>query len=117
MSGEVVTTVTCDDCGASRIARDTDVTAECITIVTTTRPCDHADDAHDYRALADHVIEHLNPADDDIAELAIACDAIDEAVEFIEAQPCSCSSDAEDEGDPCRRCLVLGRCNDLRVGR
>lgn len=67
-------------------------------------------EATDYETLRDHIIDKLNPSDDDAAEVSILCAAIDQAVGYIEAQPCTCPAGTfEDYGDPCPRCWALMR--------
>lgn len=72
-----------------------------------------ADDARDYRTLANQVIKWFNPPDDDVAEIAIHLDAVMRAGKFIEEQPCTCEEGAaEFLVDPCPRCQALGRAAD-----
>jgi len=78
----------------------------------------HEDYEDDYRLLADAVFEHLNPHDQDIAEVAIAINAVKYAAEFIESIPCTCPANAgapDWEVDPCRRCIAIGRARDVRI--
>lgn len=76
-------------------------------------------DAESYRAVADRVIEKMNPFDDDVAEVAIVLSTIDRAVAYIERQPCTCEPEAGPPSGwdvtPCERCQVLGRANDQAV--
>lgn len=72
--------------------------------------------AEDYEVLRDHIIEQLNPHDDDTSELTIMCDAVTGAVAYIESQPCTCTRGAsENHNDPCNRCAVLGRRENKRI--
>lgn len=71
-----------------------------------------------YRLLVEEVFEHLNPSDEDIAEVAIAINAVKFAAEFIESIPCTCPPNAGSpdwEVDPCRRCQAIGRARDVRI--
>ncbi len=68
----------------------------------------------DYEILRDTLIAAFNPPDEDAAEPAVMTSAIDRAWAFIVAYPCVCSPGAvEYEDDPCPRCRVLGRRNDV----
>lgn len=67
------------------------------------------EDAEDYHFLAEHMLQKLNPRDDDIALVAILCASVDRVVEFVEAQPCACLPDVEDTWESCRRCWALRR--------
>lgn len=69
-------------------------------------------DITQYEELRDHIVERLNPPDDDIAEIAIMLDAVGRAADYIESQPCAC-----DDEEPCGRCFALGRLMDVRVER
>lgn len=67
------------------------------------------EESEDYSTLHDHILNKLNPPDDDVPEVSNLCTAIDRAVEFIESQPCTCPEGAYDNFDkPCQRCWVLG---------
>jgi hypothetical protein len=68
-------------------------------------------DRCEYRILADAVIEHLNPPDDDEAEVAICCTAIEEVAAFVASLPCACVPGGE-PAECCERCRVLGRWRD-----
>lgn len=82
-------------------------------------PCARCDQyREDYEILRDAVIDHFNPPDDDIAEVAIMLGAIEVASEFIAGLPCYCSPAAADlDDDPCGRCEALGRVSDVAVER
>lgn len=74
---------------------------------------DPHDDARDYRTLADEVIKWFNPADDDVAEVAIHMDAVKAAARYIESLACRCTPEAVHYDDePCARCAALGRVAD-----
>lgn len=76
------------------------------------------DDNTEYELLRDAVIEHLNPPDDDAAEVSILIDAIEQAASYIESQPCTCTPEQIDEyGEACARCTALGRVGDERAER
>lgn len=79
-----------------------------------------SDDAQDYWTLRDHVIDQLNPPDEDMSEIYIMCTAIDRAADYIAATPCTCPPEAADPmvyDDPCDRCAALGRRADEREER
>lgn len=80
---------------------------------------DNASDQGDYRTLADHIITLFNvprlmsvgDGTPDVWELR---SVITRAVAFIETQVCDCSvNDPDEQEDPCRRCVVLGRRADM----
>lgn len=61
-----------------------------------------------------HCVERFNPKDDDgLSTLGM----IDLAADALEAAPCTCAPDAEEEADPCRRCEALGRLADKVIER
>lgn len=73
-------------------------------------------DGEDYVVLRDHLVDLLNPPDDDAAEVSILIKAVVRAVRWIEQQPCVCpGGNAElDYDEACERCAALGRSrNDL----
>lgn len=72
------------------------------------------DDEVELEAYVLAIIDAFNPPDDDVAQVSILLDAIETAALFIESQPCTC--DAPD-GDPCDRCVALGRFADVRIAR
>ena len=69
----------------------------------------------DYRLLADAVIEHLNPGDDDAAEVAICIDAIASIAAYVESLPCTCEPGYDNE--PCGRCAARGQWHGKPVQR
>lgn len=88
------------------------------TRIETRLRSDLEDARREYRDLAEHVIEKLNPSDDDVSEYSILAKAIDRITEYVESQPCTCPPGTADyEADACPRCLVLGRRVDRQEER
>jgi hypothetical protein len=78
----------------------------------------HDTDRCDYRLLADHIEDALNPPDGDEAEVSLCMDAVTKAADYIRSLPCTCGPGAaENEVDPCRRCAALGLAADRPVDR
>jgi hypothetical protein len=61
----------------------------------------------DYRLLADAVIEHLNPPDDDVAEVSLCITAVKRAAAYVASLPCTCEPGYDHE--PCARCNAIGQ--------
>ncbi len=69
----------------------------------------------DLGRLAAEIEWRLNPPDDDADYISIQLRVLQDAIAYVEAQPCSCPADPDD--DACGRCHVLGRRSDRRVDR
>lgn len=70
-----------------------------------------------YIVLRDAVIAHLNPAADDVAEVAIIETAIVAAAEALDKLGCNCTVFDVEDNAPCVRCAALGRLGDQVVSR
>lgn len=68
-----------------------------------------------YEMVRDQVLESFNPPDDDEAEEAIICRAVEVGASFIRDQECTCPASPDEA--PCPRCRVLGRYQDESVPR
>lgn len=72
----------------------------------------------DYRSLADHVIDKLNPRDGEESELYLCEEAITIIADYVNSLPCTCAPGAfEHYVDPCGRCYALGRAENKEVER
>jgi hypothetical protein len=71
----------------------------------------------EYRMLADKVGAALNPPDGDEAEVSLLMTAVEQAQEYIAAQPCTCTLEMVADWDACPRCRALGRRDDKPVQR
>jgi hypothetical protein len=72
----------------------------------------------DYELLRDVIIDHLNPRDDDVAEVAIMISAVERVASYVAGLPCYCTPEAADfDDDPCGRCEALGRVSNVAAPR
>lgn len=68
-----------------------------------------------YRMLADVIGEELNTFDDQEGEAGVCIEAIREIAEYVRSLPCTCVPGYD--GEPCRRCRVLGLWHGKPMGR